>query len=368
MSYINNNITPIHEIIEEIRKGKMIILMDDEKRENEGDLLISSEFVSPDIINFMITYGRGLVCLTLNEEFCKKLNLTPMVEINSARYGTNFTQSIEAAHGVTTGISAYDRSVTIKTAINKTARPTDLVKPGHIFPIKALNGGVLERSGHTEAGCDLTSIAGLTPSAVICEILHPNGTMAKFPYISEFSTQHNIKIATIKDLIKYRLKTESIFKKINKNFINTKIGTFVFYYDSINIAINTIFLQNINFNNRDNIYLNIYSDCINKTLEYEKNNFFKAIKNIDNFNKITIFMNSSVNFIKYIFNEYRIYNYEYIFDFLDFNKINLYKNIYDIKFNSLFLNSITSLILNDLNISNVKLDKSINEFYSLENY
>src|SRR5262250_1518973 len=168
----------VHRAIEEIRAGKMVILVDDEDRENEGDLTMAAEFVTPEAINFMARYGRGLICLTLTEEKCRSLNLRPMVANNRSPLGTNFTVSIEAAEGVTTGISAADRARTVQVAIRADARPEDLVQPGHIFPLIAQNGGVLVRAGHTEAGCDLARLAGLAPAAVICEILKDNGEMA----------------------------------------------------------------------------------------------------------------------------------------------------------------------------------------------
>ncbi|WP_041186007.1 3,4-dihydroxy-2-butanone-4-phosphate synthase [Candidatus Kinetoplastidibacterium galati] len=221
------------EIIHELRSGRMIILVDEEDRENEGDLLIASEFVSADAINFMVKYGRGLVCLTLTNEYCNKLGLTMMSDRNRSRYGTNFTQSIEAACGIDTGISTADRAHTIKVAISSDTTPDDIVQPGHIFPVRSVPGGVLVRAGHTEAGCDLTSIAGLIPSSVICEILNDDGTMARLPDLISFSQKHNIKIGTIYDLVQYRIKNESIISRIGHRNIKTLQGTFklVFYKD-----------------------------------------------------------------------------------------------------------------------------------------
>src|SRR5690554_5254716 len=178
-------IASVPEIIHELRNGRMVILVDEEDRENEGDLVLAAQFVTPEAINFMVTHARGLVCVTLTEERCRQLELPLMASRNGARFGTNFTMSIEAAEGVETGISAADRARTIQVAVARDARPSDIVQPGHIFPVQAARGGVLVRAGHTEAGCDLTALAGLTPAAVICEILKPDGTMARLPDLKE---------------------------------------------------------------------------------------------------------------------------------------------------------------------------------------
>ncbi|AFZ83586.1 3,4-dihydroxy 2-butanone 4-phosphate synthase [Candidatus Kinetoplastibacterium blastocrithidii TCC012E] len=227
------HISSILELINELQSGRMIILVDEEDRENEGDLLIASEFVSSEAINFMVTHGRGLVCITLTHEHCSKLGLSMMSDQNRSRYGTNFTQSIEAAHGIDTGISASDRARTIRVAVSPNATPDDIVQPGHIFPLRAVTGGVLVRAGHTEAGCDLTAIAGLIPSSVICEILNDDGKMARLPDLIKFSQKHNIKIGAISDLIKYRIQNETIVRRIGQFDIETIEGTFkaVFYKD-----------------------------------------------------------------------------------------------------------------------------------------
>src|SRR5580765_8323594 len=183
-------VSPTTDIIGDLRAGKMVILVDEEDRENEGDLVLAADFVTPEAINFMARYGRGLICLTLTEEKCRQLNLGPMVAANNSPLGTNFTVSIEAATGVTTGISAADRARTIQTAVRADASPTDIVQPGHIFPLMAQKGGVLMRAGHTEAGCDMASLAGLSPAAVICEILKDDGEMARLPDLIEFSHHH----------------------------------------------------------------------------------------------------------------------------------------------------------------------------------
>lgn len=219
-------IAPVSEIIAELRAGRMVILVDEEDRENEGDLVMAAEFVTPEAINFMVTHARGLVCLTLTEERCGQLGLTPMVQANGTRYGTNFTASIEAAVGVSTGISAADRAVTIKTAVARDAKASDLVQPGHIFPVQAVRGGVLVRAGHTEAGCDLTALAGLTPAAVICEILKDDGSMARLPDLLDFAQRHNIKIGTIVDLIQYRSETESMVQRVAERDFHTAYGVF----------------------------------------------------------------------------------------------------------------------------------------------
>ncbi|HEX2530906.1 MAG TPA: bifunctional 3,4-dihydroxy-2-butanone-4-phosphate synthase/GTP cyclohydrolase II, partial [Burkholderiaceae bacterium] len=219
-------ISTTQEIVAELRAGRMVILVDEEDRENEGDLVLAAEFVTPEAINFMAKYGRGLVCLTLTEERCDQLNLPMMTTRNGTSYGTNFTVSIEAAEGVTTGISAADRARTIQAAVAKNARPSDIVQPGHIFPLKAQRGGVLMRAGHTEAGCDLAELAGLVPAAVICEIMKDDGTMARLPDLLQFAQEHGLKIGTIADLIHYRSRHESIVKRIAERTMHTVHGPF----------------------------------------------------------------------------------------------------------------------------------------------
>ncbi|MHB8253513.1 MAG: bifunctional 3,4-dihydroxy-2-butanone-4-phosphate synthase/GTP cyclohydrolase II [Acidiferrobacter sp.] len=228
-------ISPIPEIIDELRAGRMVVIMDDADRENEGDLLMAAEAVTPDAINFMVRYGRGLVCLTLTPERCQQLHLEPMVKENGSRYATRFTASIEAAEGVTTGISAADRAATIRAAIAAGARPRDLVSPGHVFPIMAQRGGVLARAGHTEAGVDLARFAGFEPSAVICEILKDDGEMARQPELEVFAAEHQLKIGTIADLIHYRLQHHSSVHRLDERLIETVHGSFrqVAYHDDI---------------------------------------------------------------------------------------------------------------------------------------
>jgi 3,4-dihydroxy 2-butanone 4-phosphate synthase/GTP cyclohydrolase II len=225
----------VAELVEDIRNGKMVILMDDEDRENEGDLIMASDYVTPDAINFMATYGRGLICMTMTQQRCKQLNLPLMVDENNAQFSTNFTVSIEAAEGVTTGISAADRARTVKAAIARDAVPRDIVQPGHIFPIMARDGGVLTRAGHTEAGCDLARIAGLEPSSVIVEILNEDGTMARRPDLEIFAEKHSIKIGTIADMIEYRNLNETTIERIAQCKLPTAHGEFdlVTYRDTI---------------------------------------------------------------------------------------------------------------------------------------
>ncbi len=228
-------ISPVSEIISELKMGRRVILVDEEDRENEGDLVMAAEFVTPEAINFMVTHGRGLVCLTLTEERCRQLELPLMSNRNGTPYGTNFTVSIEAAVGVETGISVADRARTIRVAVARDAKPTDLVQPGHIFPLRAVPGGVLVRAGHTEAGCDLTAMAGLTPAAVICEILKPDGTMARLPDLIEYGRTHQLKIGTIADLIQYRNEHESVIERISERRIMTPWGEFnmIAYRDTV---------------------------------------------------------------------------------------------------------------------------------------
>lgn len=214
------------EIIDDIRLGKMVILMDDEDRENEGDLIMAAEHITPAAINFMATHGRGLICLTMTKARCHSLGLPPMVQDNNAQYTTNFTVSIEAAEGVTTGISAADRARTVQAAVAKDAKASDLVQPGHIFPLAAQDGGVLIRAGHTEAGCDLARLAGLEPASVIVEILNEDGTMARRPDLELFAEKHDIKLGTIADLIEYRNNTETTIERVAQCKLPTEYGEF----------------------------------------------------------------------------------------------------------------------------------------------
>ncbi|RKY21034.1 MAG: bifunctional 3,4-dihydroxy-2-butanone-4-phosphate synthase/GTP cyclohydrolase II [Planctomycetota bacterium] len=221
--------SPIPEVLEDLRRGKMVVLVDDPDRENEGDLTLAAEKVTPEAINFMIRYGRGLVCLAMDGELVDRLNLPMMVETNRSRFGTAFTVSIEAREGVTTGISAYDRAHTIRTAIADDAGPDDLVTPGHVFPLRAREGGVLVRAGQTEGSVDLCRLAGLKPAAVICEIIDDDGTMARLPRLAAFCREHDLKICTIADLIEYRRRTEKLVERIEHVKLPTDLGLFDLY-------------------------------------------------------------------------------------------------------------------------------------------
>jgi 3,4-dihydroxy 2-butanone 4-phosphate synthase / GTP cyclohydrolase II len=216
----------IDEILEDLRRGKMAVIMDDEDRENEGDLIMAADCVRAEDVNFMARYGRGLICLTLTRERCRQLRLPLMVSETDGAHRTNFTLSIEAAEGVTTGISAHDRAHTIKTAVSPKARPEDLRQPGHIFPLMAQPGGVLTRAGHTEAGCDLARLAGFSPAATIVEVLNDDGTMARRPDLERFARAHELKIGTIADLIRYRLKNERSIERIYDQPVETEFGDF----------------------------------------------------------------------------------------------------------------------------------------------
>ncbi len=216
----------IEDLLADIAAGRMVVLMDDEDRENEGDLVMAASHVRPEDINFMARYGRGLICLTLTRERCQQLRLPLMVTETDRDHRTNFTLSIEAAEGVTTGISAYDRAHTVRTAVRPDARPEDLRQPGHIFPIMAQPGGVLTRAGHTEAGCDLARLAGLEPAAVIVEIMNDDGTMARRPDLEKFAKQHGLRIGTIADLIRYRLRNERSVERIAERDVQTEFGAF----------------------------------------------------------------------------------------------------------------------------------------------
>ncbi len=223
------------ELIEDIRQGKMVILMDDEDRENEGDIVIAADQVRAEDINFMAKHARGLICLTLTRERCEQLNLPLMVQSNGAQFSTNFTMSIEAATGVTTGISAADRAHTVRVAVKGDAKAEDIVQPGHIFPLMAQPGGVLSRAGHTEAGCDLARMAGLTPAAAIVEIMNDDGTMARRPDLEKFAEKHSLKIGTIADLIHYRTTNERTVEKADEGVLTTEYGDFNYttYHDTI---------------------------------------------------------------------------------------------------------------------------------------
>ena len=239
------SISSIAEIIAELQAGRMVVLVDEEDRENEGDLVMAAEHITPEAINFMARYGRGLICLTLTEERCRQLGLGLMVERNRSSHGTNFTVSIEAASGVTTGISAADRAHTIKMAVARHASADDIVQPGHIFPLMAQKGGVLVRAGHTEAGCDLAQLSGLLPAAVICEILNEDGSMSRLPDLIPFAKHHGLKIGTIRDLIEYRAQHESLVQRIGSRPVTTVHGQFTLnaYRDIVTQAVHLALIK-----------------------------------------------------------------------------------------------------------------------------
>ncbi len=220
-------ISPVEDIVADMKAGRIVILVDEEDRENEGDLVLAADHVTPEAINFRAKFGRGLICLTLTRERCEFLKLPPMAARNGTVYSTAFTVSIEAAEGVTTGISAADRARTIQVAVDRHSKPTDLVQPGHVFPLQAVDGGVLMRAGHTEAGCDLAAMAGCSPASVICEIMNDDGTMARLPDLQLFAAEHGLKIGTIADLIQYRSANESLVQKVSSRPLNTAYGEFM---------------------------------------------------------------------------------------------------------------------------------------------
>jgi 3,4-dihydroxy 2-butanone 4-phosphate synthase/GTP cyclohydrolase II len=222
-------ISPIEQVVEDMRNGRMVIMLDDANREDEGDLIMAAERVRPEDINFMARYGRGLICLTLTRERCRQLHLPLMVAASDAEQSTNFTLSIEAAEGVTTGISAHDRAQTVRAAVQRDAAPSDLVQPGHIFPLMSQPGGTLARAGHTEAGCDLARLAGLEPASVIVEILNEDGTMARLPDLEAFAAEHDIKLGTIADLIRYRIENERTVVRVTESQVDTEFGPFTLY-------------------------------------------------------------------------------------------------------------------------------------------
>src|SRR6202171_1384635 len=226
MAENKSHFASVEEAVEEIRQGRMIVLVDDEDRENEGDLTIAAEKISPEAINFMSKYGRGLICLTLTEQRCDELHLPLMSPINTSVHGTAFTEAIDARVGVTTGISASDRAITVLTAIDPQTKPQDLARPGHMFPLRARNGGVLVRAGQTEASVDLSRIAGLNPSGVICEIMNEDGTMSRVPQLLDFCREHNLKMLTVADLIRYRMQHERYVRRVAEATLPTRYGDF----------------------------------------------------------------------------------------------------------------------------------------------
>ncbi len=258
------SVSPIQEVIEDIKNGKMVILVDDEDRENEGDLCMAAEYATPEAINFMAKFGRGLICLTLTEVDADKLHLYPMVRDNRSRFGTAFTYSIEAKKGVTTGISAADRATTIRVAVADNARPDDLVSPGHVFPIRARKGGVLVRTGQTEGSVDLARLSGLKPAGVICEIMKDDGTMARMPDLEIFAQEHGLKIATIADLINYRMQHESLIKRAATAMLPTRFGgTFkiVVYENEVDDAQHVALVKG-DIKQNDEVLVRVHSECL----------------------------------------------------------------------------------------------------------
>ncbi len=257
-------VSTIPEAIEDIKNGKMVILVDDEDRENEGDLCMAAEFVTPEAINFMAKYGRGLICLTLNEELANRLNLHLMVNDNQSRFKTAFTVSIEARRGVTTGISAHDRATTIRTAIADNVKPEDIVSPGHVFPILARRGGVLVRTGQTEGSVDLARLAGLKPSGVICEIMKDDGTMARMPDLEIFAKEHGLKIVTIADLINFRMKTESFVRRAATATLPTAFGgdfKFIVYENDVDDYKHVALVKG-EIGPEDAVLVRVHSECM----------------------------------------------------------------------------------------------------------
>jgi len=261
---MNPPLARIEDAIDDVRAGKMIILVDDEDRENEGDLMVAAEKVTAEAVNFMARYGRGLICLTLTEDKADALKLQPMVAENEARFGTAFTVSIEARRGVTTGISAYDRAHTVLTAIADDCRPEDLVRPGHVFPIRARKGGVLVRTGQTEGSMDLARLAGMKPAGVICEVMKDDGTMARMPDLKEFSRQHGLKIVTIASLIEYRMRTERLVHRAAETVLPTRwAGEFkaIAYTSDVNPDVHVALVKG-EIGPEDNVLVRVHSECL----------------------------------------------------------------------------------------------------------
>ncbi len=253
----------IEEAIEDIKNGKMVIVVDDEDRENEGDFIMAAEKVTPDDVNFMAKYGRGLICVAITEQRALELEFEPMVEFNTSRHGTAFLVSVDYKKGTTTGISAYDRAKTIKAIVSPDAKPTDFAKPGHIFPLQAVEGGVLRRAGHTEAAVDLARLAGLYPAGVLCEIMNDDGTMARVPDLLKIAKKFGLKIITIKDLISYRLKREKLIRKITTTKLPTKYGFFELHlYESLTDGKVHVALVKGKIDENEPILVRVHSECL----------------------------------------------------------------------------------------------------------
>ncbi len=263
MSKSKFKVNTIEEALEDISAGKMVILVDDEDRENEGDLTMAADKVTPEAINFMAKYGRGLICLSITPEQVQRLNLPMMADVNTSQFGTAFTVSIEAARGVSTGISAADRAHTILTAVQADAVPSDVVRPGHVFPLRAKAGGVLQRAGQTEGSVDLARLAGLNPAGVICEIMNDDGTMARMPDLIKFGARHNMKIVTIRDLIEYRMKNECLVRRIAETKLPTRFGEFraVAYENSVDATTHVALLKG-DVAHGTNVLVRVHSECL----------------------------------------------------------------------------------------------------------
>ncbi|MBV8070482.1 MAG: 3,4-dihydroxy-2-butanone-4-phosphate synthase [Acidobacteriaceae bacterium] len=253
----------IPEAIEDFRSGRMLIVVDDEDRENEGDLTIAAEKITPEAINFMATHGRGLICLALDAEICKRLDLQPMSLVNTARFGTAFCEAVDAAEGVTTGISAYDRAHTIQVAMRPESRPQDLARPGHVFPLRARPGGVLVRSGQTEAAVDLATLAGLSRGGVICEIMNPDGTMARVPQLLEFCQKFGLKMISVADLIRHRVQTEHFVSREATGELHTAFGEFqtIRYASRIDNETHLVLVHG-DIKGKENVLVRVHSHCL----------------------------------------------------------------------------------------------------------
>ena len=253
----------IPDAIQDFRQGKILVVVDDEDRENEGDLTIAADKITPEAINFMATHGRGLICLALDAEICQRLDLQPMSPVNTARFGTAFCEAIDAAEGVTTGISAYDRAHTIRVAMDPASKPQDLARPGHVFPLRARSGGVLVRSGQTEAAVDLAKLAGLTAGGVICEIMNEDGTMARVPQLTEFCRRYGIKMISVADLIRHRLQTETLVEREAEGHIRTPYGEFnVLRYTSRLDGEAHLVLVKGEVKRKTNVLVRMHSHCV----------------------------------------------------------------------------------------------------------
>jgi 3,4-dihydroxy 2-butanone 4-phosphate synthase / GTP cyclohydrolase II len=253
----------IQEAIEDFREGRIVVIVDDEDRENEGDLTAAAEKITPELINFMAKYGRGLICLALAPDLCERLELLPMSPVNTARFGTAFCEAVDAADNVTTGISAFDRAHTIRVAMNPQSRPADLARPGHVFPLRAKQGGVLVRAGQTEASVDLARLAGLSPGGVICEIMNEDGTMAHVPELKEFCAHHGLKMISVADLIRYRLQTERFIEREAEGRLQTSAGEFrtIRYQSGVNGERHLALIYG-DVANRPNVMVRVHSHCV----------------------------------------------------------------------------------------------------------